>query len=136
MAVWIVFYNEFLESQDSDKATSFTLPEIRSQLVAARKLFPRTTEGASRLNGFRTEFPDTNTYQTLPKNKHAICSRLDILRRGLILQYEEVEKVLHRHHSIGAPGFENDIYDLFKDFFASSQTSEYTLACIPNHMKF
>jgi len=129
VAVWIVFYNEFRKSQDSDADTTFTLQDIRDQLTAAQTLFPPTMQALGRRDGFQLDF--SSIYEKLKSPlKDPACYSLDLLRYKLVTQYKEVEKVLS--HSTDVQAFEDGIYEDFKAVFASLQELEYTLTFIPD----
>jgi hypothetical protein len=117
VAVWVVFYNHFFESQSSKEACPLNFQQAESQLASARTLFPSIMESAKRLLGFQHSFPQVCS--DLPSNKQAICNGLDILRESLIDHYLNVELTLPRSVNLAASG--DDIYDIFRKLFSEAQ---------------
>jgi hypothetical protein len=127
VAVWLVFYNHFYDTQQSNEEPLSDLQDVERQLRLARTLFPSSITSIHRQNGFQTSF--LKVYNDLPKNKHLICSYLDVLRTYLISHYLKVESTLP--HSIDLTASTDDIYGDFRKAFALSQ-EDFILAFIPD----
>jgi hypothetical protein len=72
VAVWVVFYNHFFESQTSKEERPLNFQQAGSQLASARTLFPSIMESFGGQNGFQQSFP--RIYSDLPSNKQTICN--------------------------------------------------------------
>jgi hypothetical protein len=130
VAVWVVFYNYFLERTPSG-ARSFTLKDAEGQLNLARILFPPAFDSAARQNSFQSPDFFQDTCDRLPGNKADICDGLDVLRRLLISHYEVVEA--RYPLSVDPNNSEDNIYDQFTQLLSDLKTiSDFELGFIPD----
>jgi Fungal protein kinase len=128
VAVWLVFYNHFRDTQQSNEEPLSDLQDVERQLGLARILFPASIESFRRRDGFQQLFPEI--CNDLPSNKHTIGSYLDLLRSNLVTHYSKVETTLPQ--SIDLSASEDDIYDRFRQVFTYSGELNYTLTFIPD----
>jgi hypothetical protein len=77
VAVWVIIYNCLCDTQQSNEVPPSDLQDVERQLAWARTLFPSLMESASRQNAFQQLFLEV--CGELPRNKHAICSYLNLL---------------------------------------------------------
>jgi hypothetical protein len=128
VAVWLVFYNEFHVTPQSNEVVSGNLLHVQRQICLAQTLFPSTPRGMSRQIAFQHSFQER--CQGLPSSKKEICSYLNALRRILILGYTKVEATLP--NSIDLMASKDNIYECFKEAFTSLQEQEFSLVYIPS----
>jgi hypothetical protein len=125
VAVWVVFYNYFLEETSSRDHPSFTLQDTAEQLRLARTLFPPALDSTSRRDGFQNPKSFQNTCAGLPSNKKAICDGLNFVRRLLISHYNAIEA--RYPESVDPDSSSDDIYDGFTQVFSRSETVSHGL---------
>jgi hypothetical protein len=128
VAVWVIIYNCLCDTQQSNEVPPSDLQDVEHQLSWARTLFPSLMESASRRDAFQQLFLEV--CGELPRNKHAICSYLDLLRHSLIEHYSKVESTLP--HFIDLAASKDDIYDDFRETFSCSQELDFILTFIPD----
>ena len=114
VAVWVVFYNNFLEPEPS-----FKFLNAVQRLGTAQKLFPPTLVNTTRQNAFQLSSHFREICNELPHNKGDIYDSLDLLRELLIDHYEVVEKGYPQ--SIDLDASKEVIYDVFTYGFSKLQ---------------
>jgi hypothetical protein len=77
VAVWMVFYNHFLKSQQSSKEPLFSLLDAQCQLELAGTLFPTYMKSFDCCDGFQRSF--LKMCGDLPSSKKAIYAYLNVL---------------------------------------------------------
>ncbi|KAN0109363.1 hypothetical protein V8E52_009407 [Russula decolorans] len=117
VAVWVVFYNNFLEETPSQRPS--TLKDAQDQLKLAGTFFPRTLDSAIRRDGLRTR-KFLKKCDDLPRNKKLIYDRLNLLRRLLISHYTVIEANYPK--SVDPSSSKDDIYDEFIRLFSKTRT--------------
>ena len=122
VAVWVVFYNHFLERTSSHDPPSepFTLQDAQGQLKLAKILFPPTLDSAARGDGFQKSESFQEVCNQLPGDKRVITafySRLDLLRRLLIEHYGIIEAGYPP--SVDPSLSSDNIYEQFTKLFSS-----------------
>ncbi|KAF9511827.1 hypothetical protein BS47DRAFT_1467753 [Hydnum rufescens UP504] len=125
---WLVFYNEFRVTPQSNEVVSGNLLHVRRQISLAQTLFPSTTKALSRRTGFQASFQEL--CEELPSSKQEICSHLDALRRVVIRSYIKVEATLP--NSIDLTASKDNMYEYFKKPFTLLQEQEFSLVYIPS----
>jgi len=87
VAVWVVFHNYFSKEATSP---SVTLQDVENQIRQARILFPFESNNAARRDSFEQPEDFNDICARLPRNKKAICHRLNALLRYLINDYSVI----------------------------------------------
>ena len=120
VAVWMVFYNHFLIKGTPSGYHTLTLQDTTKQLSIAQTLFPLALVSIARQDGFQDLRSFKGICAGLPRNKKAICNRLNILQRHLIMHYNDVEAEYPQ--SVDPNFSEDDIYDNFTQLFSTLMT--------------
>ena len=130
VAVWMAFYNDFLERDSSHDRPSPSLEDTKEKLSLAGTIFPHALESTTREHNFQGLTNFTKTCAKLSDNKETFCSDLDFLRKNLIKQYHVVETGYP--NSVDPKLSGDGIYDRFAKIFPSLGTkyTGFTLAPI------
>ena len=124
-AFWMVFYNYVSGGTASRDGPSFTLQDAKNQLNIAENLFPLTTDSSTRMDSFKIDELFLEVCEKLPDKKTAIYTRLNLLRRLLVRDYEAIESGYPRSIKVNASN--DDIYDIFTRIFSALKTITYGL---------